>query len=267
MNKIACFVNDTEVDLYLDRELPSDRARLLDQHLGLCLDCAGRYEIARELKDLVRRACGGAIAPALLRNRIKSGIELTRAGGRGFWESARDILIIRPLLPIGIAAVLVAILLSTTLFRPKEPSAMNLVDAMVHEHDEYVDGFEADRGIQSADPLEVKQWVTDNSSMEINLPQCDWFSSLVGACRIQERGRDVTCLFFDKGEKRVSLFVLQAGITGQPSGKPAKVKHKSVYCGQSTGNNYVYWLEGDLIRILISKLPEESLIQIAGDLI
>jgi mycothiol system anti-sigma-R factor len=267
MNKLECFVNDAEVDSYMDHELPPDRESLLDKHLGRCFDCAARYQVARELKELVRRACGGAVAPILLRDRITSGIEEARTARRGFWDFARDFLIVRPLLPIGAAAALVVILLSVALIRSTGPGAMNLVDAMVHEHDEYVNGFETDRGIQSADPQVVRQWIADNSGTEINLPRESWFLSLVGACKIREHGHEVTCLFFDKGEKRVSLFVLQDGITGRPSGKSTMVKDKSVFSGRSTGNNYVYWLEGNCIRILVSKLPEESLIRMAGDLI
>ena len=145
--------------------------------------------------------------------------------------------------------------------------AMKLVNEMVHEHNEYIAGFESDNGIQSADPQEVVQWIAVNSDMKINLARCDKSPSLVGACEIEEDGRNITCLFFDRGEKRISLFMLHSGAGAMPEAKTMKVKDKSVYFGSCTGNNYILWSDGGVVSILVSRLPENSLIDMAENLI
>jgi mycothiol system anti-sigma-R factor len=268
MNKIVCFVDEAELNLFLDGELAAARQAALGEHIELCFECSAKYSAARGLKDMMCRACGNAKAPAFLRERIMSQIESAPAGrASGFREAVKNILIVRPLLPIGMAVALVAALFSVVLLRPSSSGAMRLVSEMVHEHDEYIEGFITDKGIQSADPQEVRKWMAVNSEMKIDLAQCDKFPSLVGACEIENLGRDVTCLFFDQGEKRVSLFMMRAGAADTPPGRPMKVKDKSLYCGSYTGSNYVLWSEGGVIWIMVSRLPEETLIRLAENLI
>jgi mycothiol system anti-sigma-R factor len=268
MNKIVCFVNEAELNLYLDNELPADRQIALSEHVGGCYECSIRFGVARGLKDIMRRGCGNIKAPGSLRAQIMNQIEnIPAERSSSFWEAIKNILIVRPMLPIGVAAMLVVAFFSTILLRPSSSGAMKLVSDMVHEHDEYIEGFETGRGIKSADPQEIRNWIAVNSEMKVDLTRCDKFPSLVGACELDDRDRNVSCLFFDQGDKRVSLFMLRSGPTEMLPGKLMRVNDKPVYCGSYTGSNYLLWVEGDMVSILISKIPEDSLIRMAEYLI
>ena len=268
MPNIVCFVDEAELNLFLDNELPSSRQKALGEHLGRCFVCSIKYDVVHGLKDIVRNVGREVRAPHALRFQIMSQIDTAPAGNvAGFWETARNIFIFRPLLPIGIAVALVAALFSTVLLRPSSSGAMKLVNEMVHEHDEYMAGFQSDNGIQSADPQEISQWIAVNSDMKIDLGRCDKSPALVGACEIDEDGRNITGLFFDQGEKRISLFMLHSGADDMPEAMTMKVKEKSVYFGSSTGNNYVLWSDSGVVCILVSRLPKDSLISMAEGMI
>jgi len=268
MTKIDCFVNELELNLYLDLELPSRRKTALEEHLASCRSCSLRFAVARGLKNLLRESCKDAAAPPILKEQVISLIhEAPEARPRDFWGIAKSIFTGRPLLPIGIAVVVIAVFFSIVLLNPSSSGGMKLVTDLVHEHNEYNGGADLEHGIRSADPQEVRNWLAANSDMNINLSKCDKFPSLIGACETDERGRNVTCLFFDRGDERVSLFVYRSRFGDIPQAKLVKLKDRSIYCGSCTGNNYVLWSNDGLICILVGKLPEESLIEMAESLI
>jgi mycothiol system anti-sigma-R factor len=274
MNKAICFVDEFELNVYLDRELSSNRQHALDNHLRFCEDCSARYNIAHGLKRLLRDSASNTRAPEFLRDQILGQIESApQEGPSRFWEIARNVIIGRPLLPIGVAVLLVLVFLSNILLGPTPSNTMELIGAMVHEHDEYIEGFETEKGIESDDPQEVSQWLRSNTDSNFNLSSCGKMPLLAGACAIKERGRSVTCVFFDRGEKRVSLFMVRGKSDElkdgprDPAGKIHQLKEKSFHCGSCTGNNYVIWSNDGIVCLLVSKIPEDSLIRIAEGLI
>ena len=268
MSKTVCFVNEAEIYLFVDRELSSNRQLALNDHLAFCDECAIRFDIARGIRNLLQASCRKIRAPYGLRQQIIDRIDdKALTPGPPFWEYARTIFMGRPLLPIGMAALLVVSLISVILLRPTSSNTMELVSAMVSEHDEYLVSFKTDRGIVSSDLQEVSQWISANTHAEINLSTCGKLPSLAGVCAIKERGKDITCLFFDQGEKRISLFMIPDDAGNPPPGKPIILKGRSLFCGNCTGNNYVMWADKGVVCILVSKLPEESLIKIAENLI
>lgn len=267
MNKDICFVDEFELNLYLDRELGADRQQALDDHIIGCSDCSLRHLIVRHLKGRVRDCIREAKAPVSMGQQILERIESLPDGGvSDIWGFIGSAIKNRPLLPIGIAAALVVGFLSTILLRPSTSNTMELVSAMVQEHDEYIEYFKTDRGIVSADPIEVAQWLSENGGVSLKLSNCGKLPSIAGACSINEGGKDVACLFFDKGEKRVSFFMALGDTRNVKGCKILELKDKRVFCGRNTGSNYALWEVDGHIYILVSKLPEESLIQIAENL-
>lgn len=63
------------VDLYLDGELDGAAETAVRAHLEGCADCPGEYGLYQALKLKVARAGGGDLAPAALRDRIRSVLE------------------------------------------------------------------------------------------------------------------------------------------------------------------------------------------------
>jgi mycothiol system anti-sigma-R factor len=55
---------------YLDGELDGVSADDLQRHLEECRACFSHAEFERQLKELVRRSCGGEQAPPALRERL-----------------------------------------------------------------------------------------------------------------------------------------------------------------------------------------------------
>jgi len=268
MNVIECFVNEEEVNLYLDKELPGERAPLLDKHLGLCRNCAVRYRLALELKSLTRKSVREIKAPADLRDRIVHGIEsIAHEEPLGFWGRLTAATRNRPLVPVGIAVALVAVFLLALFVRPTPSRTMPLVTAMIEEHNEYVEDFHTDRGIISGDPAEVGRWLKTNAGMDFDVPTGDAIPAVFGACTLDEDGLNVTCLFFDKGENRVSLFLIAGNTPKLTSQKIYEVKNRRLHCGNCTGNNYVAWNNAGMLCLLVSKLPEGSLVKMAESLI
>jgi len=60
----------TEVFLYLDGEMTSDRRETIRRHLDECAPCLRKYGIEQEVKALVARTCGNDHAPERLREKV-----------------------------------------------------------------------------------------------------------------------------------------------------------------------------------------------------
>jgi anti-sigma factor (TIGR02949 family) len=71
-----------DLDLYLDGELPSARARVVERHLSECSPCMARSEFRRRLIETVRTKCRTSEEPpATLQVRITRSIELQAHSG------------------------------------------------------------------------------------------------------------------------------------------------------------------------------------------
>lgn len=263
MNNCQCFMDDNELNLYLDRELPRERTEELGGHIAICDGCAARYEIVVQLKRLLANSVMKTKVPAGLRERIAGQVGAPESRGVRFREALVNFFRGRLLIPIG-AASFIAIAFMFFLFpRLQAPESGELVNTMVEEHNEYIISLGDASGIQSGDPAEVARWLTANSETRVDLSNGLALPGLCGACALDEGGRRITCLFFDQGEKRVSLFVI-AGEPAAPWGeRTLTFKNTPLYTGCRAEDNYVAWSEGEVLRVLVSRIPEEDLINIA----
>jgi mycothiol system anti-sigma-R factor len=60
-----------DVYLYLDDESDVQARQRIRAHLDDCAPCLRRYGLEQDVKSLVARSCGGDVAPATLRERIR----------------------------------------------------------------------------------------------------------------------------------------------------------------------------------------------------
>jgi mycothiol system anti-sigma-R factor len=60
-----------DVYLYLDDETDQEARHRIRQHLDGCGPCLREFGLEQDLKALVARCCGGDVAPAALRERIR----------------------------------------------------------------------------------------------------------------------------------------------------------------------------------------------------
>jgi mycothiol system anti-sigma-R factor len=258
-----CFVSEEELYLYLDRELDPERALNLDNHLKECGDCAARYGAVSKLKSVLRDSRDSVKAPSWLRDRIHREILAGAPTGGGFWEHMLNLLRNRPLLPVGAAGLLVVVFLLVIFSKPSHRRTMPFVTEMVHEHYEYL-GEPENAGILSSDPQEVSQWLAGNSDLQVALPSDPLLPPPVGACVLEHDGMTIGYVFFDREDKRISLFVTRD--QGEALFAPTVMQRKdiSIYCGNCTGMNYALWHANDLVCVLVGDIPEKELFDMAG---
>jgi hypothetical protein len=267
MNDMECFRNEEEPHLYADKELVGFRQAALDKHLGTCQNCALRYFIAREMKQLLQTTCRESRAPAYMEDRIRHQLESIDVGrGSGFWDYFKSLLHGRPVVPVATAALLVASFLIMLLSIPRNASTMPLVAQMIDEHNEYKEVSDLTRGIRSRNPNEITNWAALNTGVALAIPDDAGLPVLHGACSLDKDGHIITCVFFDEGEQRVSLFVLKDENRPLSGDRIHKIKETIFHSGRSRGQNYVVWKTNDQINILVGGMSEESLVQMADDL-
>jgi mycothiol system anti-sigma-R factor len=267
MEQRECFTGDEEFNMYLDGELDGKRESALKKHLSNCNICSLQYEMAINMKSSLKKSCEKESAPAWLREKIMNSIraeEPVRSGH--FWESVKSLFSGRPFVPVGIAAVLIIVLASAIYYGRPGNGNMPFIGEMVHEHYEYLEEV-VDLGIKSNDPNEISRWISINAGMNIQLPS--GAESLVpgGACVLEMDDEDMGYVYFDKDDKRISLFIIDDKYDSLFGQKIMNLDNISIYCGNCTGMNYVLWKNADHVCVLVSELPEASLVGIAKDFI
>ncbi len=99
--KLSCEQVCDELEVYLDGEATPERARLIEEHLSGCADCAAEQALALEtvgaLRQLPTVSCPPAVVAAAY-GRIES---LTRPARRPWWQ-----IVWRPALAVGVAGLL-----------------------------------------------------------------------------------------------------------------------------------------------------------------
>lgn len=263
MNQRDCFESEEELNIYLDAELDSSRKDELDRHIKFCVTCSQRFEIARQLKLMLKSAVGRDKAPAWLKDKIRLQIEEeSRHRSGAIWWYFAELFRSRPIVPVGVATALVVLFFLVIFIRPSPNGTMPLVTEMVHEHYEYLEGITG-FGIKSENPEEITGWLMTNGSMKFPFKNSADMPSLKGACIIKEDDENIGYVAFDYQEKTVSLFILNEEkdeIFGQ---RKMDIGDISVYCGKCTGMSYALWKGGDTMYILVGDLPEESLVDLA----
>ena len=68
---------------YLDGELDEPDLHLVREHLEECAPCMSEHDVDKVVKALIRRSCGGEVAPENLRDKIVVQItqQVTRHAG------------------------------------------------------------------------------------------------------------------------------------------------------------------------------------------
>jgi mycothiol system anti-sigma-R factor len=263
MGQLECFTNEEEINLYLDEELEARRSSALKTHLSKCRDCSTRFEIATGLKTAVKESCRVTVAPPWLREKILDTIRKEEPVKAGFfWESIKSVFSGRPLVPVGIAAMLIIVLASAIFYAGPGNGNMPFIRELVHEHYEYLEEV-IDLGIESNDASVLSEWVLANTGMDIQLPAPSESLLPLGACALQEDKETIGYVYFDNYDKRISLFMLEDKYDSLFGQKTLKQESISLYCGNCTGMNYVLWENDDVVCVLVGDLPESSLISLA----
>jgi anti-sigma factor (TIGR02949 family) len=63
---------------FLDQEIDTATGDAIRQHLAACEPCMDRFDVELAVRTLVRRCCGGEVAPSQLRSKIVSQLTVIR---------------------------------------------------------------------------------------------------------------------------------------------------------------------------------------------
>jgi mycothiol system anti-sigma-R factor len=74
---VACEEALAEIYLLLDRECTPERDAELRRHIDDCPPCLEEYGIDKQIKLLLARKCGGDLAPAELKQKLRASIRKT----------------------------------------------------------------------------------------------------------------------------------------------------------------------------------------------
>jgi mycothiol system anti-sigma-R factor len=78
-DKVRCEEALADIYLLLDRECSPERDAALRAHIDDCPPCLEEYGIDEHIKQLLARKCGGDLAPAELKTRLRASIRQTVA--------------------------------------------------------------------------------------------------------------------------------------------------------------------------------------------
>jgi mycothiol system anti-sigma-R factor len=264
MEQRDCFIDEEELNLFIDDEVSAERKLDLNQHLYSCAECEYRYEIASRLKEVLKESSADVTAPTWLKERIieqirkEPPIRVPR-----FWEYLMGVVGRKPLVPVAAVGMLVAVFMFFIFTgNPFSSGNMPFIHELVEEHYEYIEE-PLNLGIKSNDMARISSWLTSESGMNILLPSDEEIPDPGGACVLEEDGETIGYVFFDQSDKRISLFMFPDSKEELFGQRDMTVRDITVHCGKCTGMNYVLWKNEDLICVLVSDMPEEKLVNLA----
>jgi mycothiol system anti-sigma-R factor len=76
-DEVKCSEALAEIYLLLDKECSPERDAELRRHIDDCPPCLEEYGIDEQLKHLLARKCGGDLAPADLKHKLRTSIRKT----------------------------------------------------------------------------------------------------------------------------------------------------------------------------------------------
>lgn len=267
MDQRYCFSGDDELSEYLDGVIGEKRGSELQGHLDDCPDCFRRFHVARGLKALLSESRSGVAAPPWLKPRIISSIAAEPAtGANGLWDYLTGAIRGRPAVPVIAVLALVVVLFAAVLYRAPHGSTMPLVAELVEEHYEYLNG-PGENGFLSKDIDEISGWMAVNAGFTISDFCQRELPSPNSACVIKEDGETIGYVGFDYQDQKVSLFLLKEDQGRLFGPRKTVLSGVDLYCGDCTGMNYVFWRGGEFMYVLVGKLPENSLVELAGKMI
>jgi mycothiol system anti-sigma-R factor len=249
----------------VDKELPGGERSLIEAHFGQCATCAFAYAEERALKARTRRVAAEISAPRELRERIVAQLRGSSARDRsrwawsdlfGAWRSA--------VWPVFAVAMLVLLALPVFhLIQPREPIAL----AALQTHQRILGG--AATLVRAGSEAEVKEHLFrsvagrfapmgyDLSAMKLRV---------VGGLVDEVRGRKILVTVYEGENPSLTCFTFLG--TEQDTPRDAELfldpeKRVNFYLFSLGGVNGVLHREGDLICILVSKMPISELLAVA----
>lgn len=249
----------------VDEELPGGERSQVEAHLDKCRACALAYADERALKARIRRAAAELSAPRELRDRILAQLRGSPEQDRsrwawsalfGAWRSAAW--------PVFAVAMLVLLALPVFhLLQPRQPIAL----AALRTHERILGG--AASLVRVGSQAEVAERLS--RSVEGRFAPMGYDLSAmnlraVGGLVDEVRGRKVLVTVYEGENPPLTCFTFLGTEQDAPQGAGVFLdpqKKLAFYLFSRDGVNGVLHREGDLICILVSKMPMSELLALA----
>ncbi len=226
------------------------------EHWRSCRGC----QVWREREGSWRSALKGALptinAPLAVKERVFAGLAQIRAGATLGRQR-------RTLFAAASALALLGLAAGGIWWRHEQTRAGLLVAALAEDHLLYAPN-QTPAEFSSGDPEAVTRWFADRVDFAVAVPEISGAELLGGRlCTFADRRAALS--LYKRGGKRLSLFQMPA--QGLPFGpmRIMTVGSRQYRCGHRKGISVLAWINQDLLFALVSDLPEEEMLRIAGD--
>jgi hypothetical protein len=249
----------------VDNELSAAERRAIEGHLAVCRQCQRVYEQERRIKMQVRLASAVVVASSALRRKIDDSFEKP-SGWRRANERLKELLTTRWVRP-ALAMALLFLVLYPLMFRGAEERGVALATLTAHAEIEAGGKTLA----RADDPKELKRKLIqsvggrfapmgfDLSMMKLH--PISGFQEMIG-------GREVLVTVYRGEGPNVTCFTFLGSESDAPPGAERffdEAKKINFYSYSEGDYHAVMHREGDVICIMVSKMPAALLLALVRD--
>lgn len=244
---------------FLDSELDAHLSMEMQRHLEQCPRCAQEAEIERTTRRQLTQAMGiaasspGTQAVADL-DEVVSRVTAWKPRA-AFWTARRIVLG-----STGLAAMIIMAVFVIQAFEHQPHASNQLVDLLVADFSHFVEKGKPLQ-IASSEPLEVSEWLADQTALPVQLPFVSTEQGkLLGARKCKLNGKPAAFTAYDLGDATASLVILPG--THQDVEGMEQVEHDghTHWVDRCKGHTVVACRRGALVYAAVSTLPEDRLL-------
>jgi len=245
---MVCEPWKTQLDTYLDGELPSDQMHAFDAHVRSCASCAADALGRVQMKHSIRAAAKRFVPSAEFRRQVRQSIEAKpRRGVAGLgWMIATVMLI---LLAVGLAI--------TSLGRQQARQEQQLYSELADLHVGTL-ASSSPVDVVSSDRHTVKPWFQGKIPFTFDLPELanSEFSLLGGRVTYLEQTPGAH-LIYQLRKHEISVFIFPEGVSRSKKAEPSVV-------AKNLSFNMESWSQGGLWYCIIGDASRADVHELAG---
>lgn len=192
-----CRIAQDLIAAYVDDELIDDERAALGHHLAECPACAELLESHRALKHGLSELCATSEPSRAVRARVERGRRRDRAWRLRAWGAAAGL--------VAIGGALVLAIATNGSDEPSVPDESDFAAELIADHERYAPrALPAE--VTSNDPEAVRRFFDGLVPFVAAVPRLP-SATLFGGRLCNIDGRNVELLFYDRANKRFSLYV------------------------------------------------------------
>ncbi len=241
------------MDAFIDNELLSSEAAVVQRHVESCPSCSALLEDLIAIKNSLRELPHERPSPEL-KTSILGRLEEEEQRRPAFWRR-------RPLLSLSLAAsaavVALAVFWAAGALRLDEP----MYSSMVADHQRVLSPAST-TDMMTHDPEALWHWLNQQSSFAI--PSSLVFRKsmdLIGGRITTMDGDKVVSIRYRQDNRNASFHIMERHTSMPSSAKKKMVKGMFLFVDKYRGYNIVMWKEGGFLVCAVSDLQQASLFE------